>query len=278
MGVSMANKNFKNKKYIGIVAAVLIFVIISLMLFTVNKTEFGPSLKSSYTNVKNVTLTTEDGWKIAGTYYEGGEKGVILLHMLNQKQGRFVWNSFADKLQDNGYSVMTIDLRGNAQSQRKVNSTKKTHWRSFTSDFGKDESMVTEFEKMKYDVKAASDYLKKQSNITGLGIIGAEIGANVGAHYTSIGSPDTLILLSPGLGNLFWKGIPVIGPIQNYNKPVLFIASNDTEYSYRSTELLYGDLPSENKRFIRLKDAGRGTRMLNETLEQEMIDWLDKYL
>ncbi|MFP4116167.1 MAG: alpha/beta hydrolase [Candidatus Aenigmatarchaeota archaeon] len=278
MAEDVASQLRSNKKYAGIAVVVILIVLAAFVLMQTG-IEVGVPTEEEYTGVENVTLTTRDGWEIAGTHYEGSEKGVVLLHMLNQREGRFVWGDFPEKLQDKGYSVMTIDLRGNAQSQSKVNSSETFYWRdTFESDFGGDESRVTGFEKMRYDVEAAVDYLEERSNITRLGIVGAEIGANVGAHYTSIGSSDTLILLSPGLGNLFWKGVPVIGPVQNYENPVLFIASNDTEYSYQSTDLLYGDSPSETKEFIRLKDSGRGTRMLNETLEQEMIAWLDDNL
>ena len=52
---------------------------------------------------KTVEIMTEDGIKIAGDLYEGGEKGIILLHMYTATKR--TWEDFAKVLQKKGYTV-----------------------------------------------------------------------------------------------------------------------------------------------------------------------------
>lgn len=250
-----------------------------------------------YTESENVTLTTRDGWEIGGTWYEGGEKGVILLHMWNSHRFDQDTNDevqkiprLAERLQENGYSVMTIDMRGHGESTTKVDEDGTITHNDLIDDSSNDPE-ENDFIKMKYDVEAAADYLQEKSNITKLGIVGAELGANIALRYTDIGSPDTLVLISPrnSLATMYWKGVRITGANRNYENPVLYMASKYRSgglpsRSYNSIDIesdhgLFGESPSEEKDAIILEeDAGRGTRMLNETLEEDIVEWFDEYL
>ncbi|MEX0703976.1 MAG: alpha/beta fold hydrolase [Planctomycetales bacterium] len=69
--------------------------------------------------VREESLATGDGWRLATTYYEstaGREAPVVVL--LHGKDGnRLVWNGgFAKRLQDEGYAVIAVDLRKHGQS------------------------------------------------------------------------------------------------------------------------------------------------------------------
>lgn len=260
----------KKKRWTGLIVPVVIiiaFVVLSLLMWE------GPKKTvEEKPEVRNVTLTTRDGWNIHGTYYDGDEKGIVLLHMLNYD--RYSWDDFPEKLKKNNYSVISIDLRGHGQSVTKVGSDKTIRWRKFDSSILAHD---TNFDRMRYDVEAAAEYLRENESVKEVGVVGAEIGANVAAHYSTIGSPDTLVLLSPALGLNYWNDVPVVGPVRGYDGPILFVSSNDTEYSYKSTEIIYENAGGP-KDFLRLEDAGRGTRMLNSELEGDVMAWLEEHM
>src|SRR3989344_5964043 len=64
---------------------------------------------------EKVSFLTEDGVTVVGDYYEGGgEKAVLLLHMMPST--RASWVSFANQLVADGFSALAIDLRGHGES------------------------------------------------------------------------------------------------------------------------------------------------------------------
>src|SRR3989344_931611 len=64
---------------------------------------------------EKVSFLTEDGVTVVGDYYEGGgEKAVLLLHMMPAT--RASWIAFANKLVAEGWSALAIDLRGHGES------------------------------------------------------------------------------------------------------------------------------------------------------------------
>ena len=262
------NKNI----VIGLLGVIILFVLLGVFLQMEDITP-----EEEY--ISNVTLTTEDGWQINATHFDGGERGVVMMHMLGQDEGRMVWNETAHELKEEGFSVMTIDLRGHAESQFREGEEEKTYWRDFEDDYG-EEDWETEFKKMRLDLKAAVEYLEEESEIESLGVVGAELSSNVAAYYTDIGDPNSLVLLSPGTGPTYHRGVPINRQILEYEGPVLFAASEDTSHQYGRTEVYYDESPSQEKEFIEYEDAGRGTRMLDHDpeLESKIIEWLDEHL
>jgi pimeloyl-ACP methyl ester carboxylesterase len=63
--------------------------------------------------IEEKTLTTNDDVSIAITYYKSAKgkesPAVILLHQ--ERDSKLVWKSFAERLQDEGYAVIAVDLR-----------------------------------------------------------------------------------------------------------------------------------------------------------------------
>ncbi|MCA9021277.1 MAG: alpha/beta fold hydrolase [Planctomycetaceae bacterium] len=69
---------------------------------------------------QEITLTTPDGWPISITYYESSNAAdspvVVLLH--GKGGNKRVWDrQFAPILQQNGYAVVSVDLRKHGNSQ-----------------------------------------------------------------------------------------------------------------------------------------------------------------
>lgn len=210
------------------------------------------------TGGKDVTLTTKDGVKIAATYYAGGERGVILLHMLGRSRGDYA--GLAQELNTRGFSVIAIDLRGHGQSEG--------NWRSFSP---------REFNAMTLDVRAAKEYLVSRGVKPGrIGIVGASIGANIALRYAAEDHDiKTVVLLSPGLD---YRGV-VTEDAARQLRSAFFAASEEDTYAYSSTERLYS-LAEGEKVFERLRGAGHGTEMLDASpqLRKKVIAWLEARL
>ena len=205
-------------------------------------------------NVSMVTLKTEDGIMLKGTFYQGNTngKGIILLHMLGRT--RRDWDAFASRLQrKEGYSVISIDSRGHGESSGD---------RGFVSG---------ELNKMALDVKAAKQFLADKE-ISTVGIAGASIGANTALNYAaSDPSVKSIVLMSPGLD---YRGVQTEQSSKKYGGNVLVIASREDSYAADSSQALYGNIPGKKQIKI-YQGLGHGTAMLSSEEVQSMIfDWL----
>lgn len=202
-------------------------------------------------NVKDIQLETDDEFKIAGTFYEGGSEGIVLLHQLDRSRND--WKDFALKLQNLNYSVLAIDLRGHGQSSG--------NWRNFSEE---------DFQAMDLDVEAAVQYLK-QNNISNITIIGASIGANVALQYGAEHETKKIVLLSPGLN---FHGIETEDVAKVYRGKILIVASKDDQYSFDSSNRIF-NATKAGKQLKIYDKAGHGMKMFEGTdLNFVIINWL----
>jgi WD40 repeat protein len=63
------------------------------------------------------TLTTEDGLQLAATLFGEGEVAVILAHQGTIGADQTTWHAFAQILAEHGFTALTIDFRGNGESE-----------------------------------------------------------------------------------------------------------------------------------------------------------------
>lgn len=66
-------------------------------------------------------LTTNDGWRIACTYWEavGGKESPVVILLHSRDGNQLVWkNGLAERLQQEGYAVLAVDLRKHGESKR----------------------------------------------------------------------------------------------------------------------------------------------------------------
>lgn len=214
--------------------------------------------------LEQVSFITVDGVTLRGTYYavQKPKAFVLLLHMLGRDKED--WHAFAQQLQQEGYSVLAIDMRGHGESI--LQEGKTLSWRTFSD---------AEFAAMLKDVEAAmifADSRKELENVEHI-LMGASIGANVALQYAAThDTVSNLILLSPGLS---YRGITTEDFMQAYQGPVFLAASVEDEYAYDSTKKLY-ELAKGEKIFQEYNNAGHGTGMFAVTnVEQEIITWID---
>ncbi|MEM5777602.1 MAG: alpha/beta fold hydrolase [Candidatus Aenigmatarchaeota archaeon] len=210
-----------------------------------------------------VSFKTDDGFVIYGNLYEpenANGKALILIHML--RTDKSYWQSFAEKLKQNGYTVLAIDLRGHGESVFKNN--KKITWQEFNEN---------DFRNMVLDVKAAKLFLiEKGIDEKKIGLIGASIGANTALNYAVTDEEIRfVVLLSPGLN---YKGVSTEEAIKVYDRPIFIASSKEDEPSASSSQKLY-ELASGQKTLKMYENAGHGTWMFEKTnLEEELIEWL----
>ena len=196
--------------------------------------------------MQEVSFKTDDGITILGDLYEGGEKGIILLHMY--KRTKETWRDFARELQEKGYSVLAIDLRGHGKSELDYD------------DFNEQD-----FNNMILDVRAAKGFLGKEKNI----VMGASIGANIAIKF--VNEVEGAVALSPGFN---YKGIETKGDASEINKPVLIVVSDEDVMSVGDSREL-NNLISNSKLEV-YSGKGHGTNMLDKETKDMILKWLDE--
>ena len=219
---------------------------------------------------KNSRFVTEDGVEIIGSMWmpqQDISPAVILLHMLGRD--RTDWDTVAEQLVNEGYAVMSIDLRGHGQST--VQNGNTIDYKKFTED---------DYRNMILDVQPVIDFFRSDMRVDGdrIAIIGASIGANV-ALKVAAADPDirTVILLSAGK---VYRGVTTGDAILEFGKrPVLIAASEEDEYAASSCQFLKESAQGDSK-LLMSKNMGHGTDMLGKEsgLEEEIIKWLGLYM
>ncbi|KKW22380.1 MAG: alpha beta hydrolase fold protein [Parcubacteria group bacterium GW2011_GWB1_52_7] len=211
---------------------------------------------------EKVSFLTEDGVTVVGDYYEGGgEKAVLLLHMMPST--RASWVSFANQLVADGFSALAIDLRGHGESI--VGSLGALDYNNFSD---------AEHRASIHDVETAVKHLEKRG-MKEIDIAGASIGANLAFFYAA-SHPEikSLILLSPGLE---YRGVSAEAVAGQFGGKAhfFFLASREDEYSAASANELFEKVNGE-KQLELFDDAGHGTTILERKPEYLKIlsNWL----
>lgn len=209
---------------------------------------------------RTVTLASVDGTPLAGTFYESTAQpspAVVLVHMLGRQ--RDDWAPVAERLQQQGLSALTIDLRGHGASG----------------------GVSTPLPRMAQDVRAAVQWLAARVAVRpdAIGVAGASLGASfalqVAAEQPIVRS---LALLSPSLD---YRGVRIDAALlKKYGaRPVLLVASSDDPYALRTVRELATD--TSGVREQRLAGvAAHGTNLLaaDSDLIPALVDWFRRTL
>jgi len=235
---------------------VIIILIAIALIYSIINCPFCRDNKKTMAG-ENITLVTEDNIKIAGYYLaSSGDKGVILAHQLGRDKNS--WGDLPAKLNQVGWSVLAIDLRGHGESDLSYNNF---------SD--------ADFQKMIYDIAAARNYLAKQGK-TEIETIGSSIGANLAIMAVSQNSADKGVALSPGLN---FRGLmPEAAAKQiasNGSVRILLVSAQDDKYSDESVGLLAAILGS-TAQVISYSSGGHGISLL--TNQPDLVDQVINFL
>lgn len=212
----------------------------------------------------NVTLSTNDGWAIAGTFFRGeSDRCVILLHDLEKSRLEFA--TLAEKLRSENFCYLSIDLRGHGYS-----TNKGKH-----EDFEKT-GQKNEFNKMTEDVYSAIKYLKdKGFSQEDIYILGTGLGANVaGKSLTKYSDIAGIALITPSLKQ---RDVVTLSGIKDYKGPVFIGVSSEDRKQFMEASFI------RNAAFLH-SGAGKitfqtaynlkGTAMLNKYMLPTLVQWL----
>ena len=218
----------------------------------------------AFAGTQRVTIRTDDGASLAGTWYEPGARqapAVILVHMLHRT--RHDWDPVAARLASEGIGALAIDLRGHGES-------------SAAAEGGD----TPDYSALVRDVAAARRYLASRSDVqpSRIGIAGASIGANL-AVLDAAADPSvaTLALLSPSLD---YRGLKIEAAMKKFGgKPALLVVSDDDPYALRSAKDLQ-KAGGGTRELLMLNHAGHGTVMLSRDsdLARALVDWFHRTL
>ncbi len=204
-----------------------------------------------------VTLTTQDGWKLAAVYRPADNNTwptAILLHDLGKSKA--VFSSLEQALAKAGMGYLAVDLRGHGQSVGGGN------YKSFAKE-GPDNP----FNKMGRDVQAAVAFLKtKGISNQNMVLIGAGLGANVAAKTVGL-LPDIfgIALFSP---NVNIRDVLAVPALKLYKGNVLIAASADERKGFLEASIL---------RNVAFLSAGEGKVTFLTAYDSASHEMLDKY-
>ncbi|UCC51296.1 MAG: alpha/beta fold hydrolase [Anaerolineaceae bacterium] len=229
------------------------------------ETEMPPASESQEINVvravEDISIEGADGLIQQSTLHTPDGiaplPGVILLHMLGGDRQVWEENGFAATLAENGYAVLTVDMRGHGATGGSIN------WELVPEDLQRVWQHFTTLEAVDSQRSA---------------FIGASIGANLalisGAGEAAI---KTAVLLSPGLD---YRGVSTEEPIAAYGeRPLFIVASEEDVYAADSSRTLAGLAQGETQLQM-YNGAGHGTRMFDAQPELStlILDWLAQNL
>jgi len=262
----------------------------------------------------NVVLRTKDNLALRATYYQSARgKDAAVVVLLHMKDGnRFIWQSeggFANRLQKEGYAVLTVDLRGHGESRGDGAGGVAQGDKKNRRDLKKGD-LVAMYEG---DMEAVNKFLlerhqAEEFNMNKTAFIGPEMGATVAVYaaFRDWNKPPhadapadsgrqtprgqnvrALILLSPQQ-NL--QGLSLAQPLKGLGSPQLGVAclvavaqkdSQDKGQAKKSFDQV-SSLPGSDQRmyFREYPGNARGTDLLGRKtkLEDNMSNFLGKHL
>ena len=217
-----------------------------------------PLLVTTAFAATDITLETEDGTQVHAFVdtAKDSKKGVVLVHMAGRSASD--WSYLSEKLAKAGQTTVAPDLRGHGGN---------------IPEGAEPDVPDEDWPRMLQEVQSSVRYLRDQG-VEEVSCAGASIGANL-CLVAAAADPGivNLVLLSPGLN---YKGVKTVAAIEAYgDRPVLFVASEDDNFAFRSASVLENKATGQRKYQI-LKNAGHGTKMLNRDpgLEGLLTSWL----
>lgn len=218
-------------------------------------------------SVSSITLTTSDGKRIVGDYYHGPTSaGVVLLHMMPAT--RESWDDVALKLQDHGFHVLAIDLRGHGESEGGPD--------------GFHDHTHTEHQASIHDAEAAAAYLR-DVGVSEMHLIGASIGANLALQLLGNDAGITsAVCISPGIDYYGIRAIPAAGKAREEQSILLLAARDDTRMGEESSDTILkhiADAAHGRAQVEIFDEGGHGTDLLKHWPDyiDTIIDWMSTH-
>lgn len=219
----------------------------------------------------DASFKTSDGWTLDAKYMpaQKDERTVLLLH--GRGQSKEHWILLARYLKTAGLGYLAVDLRGHGDSLSGPQGNES--WRKF-----RDTKRENDFEDMRFDIDAATQYLKTQGvAISSIAIVGDEVGGSLALKYAAV-HPEIpmVVLISPGLN---YEEVLTVNAMRAYkNRPVLLIYAESDRKSSHEAPLLYqfarlsaGD---QNASLISIPNLNGRKIAFYRPIAQQIADWI----
>lgn len=200
-----------------------------------------------------MSISTTDGLVLQGTYYSSPVRpapGVLMLHMIGRD--RSSWDELAQRMQAQGFAVLTVDLRGYGATGGDVD------WTLAQSDV---HAVVNQFAGLP-GVDA--------SNII---VIGASIGANLGVNACAdYAGCKGAVMLSPGLD---YRGISAPDAMARMGARAVLIAASENDNNNPADSISLDRMAAGAHRLVIYPSAGHGTDMfaVEPALTDVILSW-----
>ena len=219
-----------------------------------------------------IKYTTSDGVTIVGDYWTPIDMDhkapvVILLHMY--RSNRHAFEPLVPALEQAGFAILTIDLRGHGESIEPESRMLPKKVRD------RDAAL---FRAMYRDVAGAYNWLQQRPEVdlSRLAIVGASVGCSAALDYAGRDrSVDVLALMTPGKDYL---GLDSTAHIKKYlQRPVLMLSSEEERSA--GTDLLASLAPGTEVQIYTQTDI-HGTDMFGKVkgVEQRVADFLKSHV
>ncbi len=221
-------------------------------------------------------VQTEDGFSICATLKYPKVKNkkefstVVLLHSLGYNSDW--WEDLPQSLLNEGYAVVTIDLRGHGKSiyNSKLN---RTSWKALTNKA---------FKKYPDDVITVLNYIKTENRrhfFDNWGFVGSDIGAATSVLVANKieYKPKTIVMLSPVVNA---KGLYTPVAVAELNNIDILSISGTTDYEgENSQEYLKKFAQSTFMTYIS-ESKSNGTLILknDKSVTPLIVKWFESYL
>lgn len=249
---------------------ILVFILAIFTFISASQNAYCKTIK------KDIEVQTKDARVIKATLsyvkIDGIKKypTVVLLHSLGYSSED--WGNLIPDLNNAGYAVIAIDLRGHGKSIYDTGFHQRS-WEYFKPKA---------YQKIPSDVVAVLNQAQKQSkkvSLDNMAIVGADIGANTAVLVSKDlkKKPKTLVLISPTTS---FKGLYIpIALADMGNVPVLTMVSQKDRYCLQEQKSLskfaQGGFYAKN-----YPNGGMGMMMIkvNPSMSQDITKWIIRYL
>ncbi len=226
---------------------------------------------------KDLSVTAKDGFSLKAVLTYPKEKGrkeyktVLLLH--SHGTNSLWWENLPDKLLENGYAVLTIDLRGHGLSVYN-SALKKVSWKSLKN---------SAYQKYPNDVVQVINYIREEfprmKFFDEWAIVGSDIGASAGviAADKLDFKPQTIVLLSPVVQT---RGLYIpVSVAQLSDVDFLSVASVDDTASVEAQNYLKKFAQKEFSTYIsQSKSSGMVLLKNDPEIIPFILEWINQYL
>ena len=220
-------------------------------------------LSFAYSNGEEITLSTEDGFKLPATVKspeQGNGAGIILIHQGGSSRGE--WEFMHEKLLNNGYVILSYDIRGMGAAPKNNGMGKAV------------ENIYNAPDQAPLDLKAAIKYLENMQSVDNarIGILGASVGGNLAV----VGAATMNIKTTVSISGKTEAALNLAGSSDIQMRSTYYISSMESDGARAGwAEERFKRTEGPREIAITANDQGHGVTILHDSpvLQGQILSW-----